>query len=124
LAFAGIALAAPASAQRRPPPEVVFEGTAIEAQAGLPHCGRIAVAGWVTFRVDRVIRGAVPEGVVRLVVGCPEMIAIGRRLRIEADTTGPRAGHFGMYSLVGGIPTDETPTFWSRRTRPVRREGR
>jgi hypothetical protein len=89
------------SAQRQRRPEVVFEGTALENQPDLIRCGDMAIGGWVTFRVDRVIRGPVPRGVVRLVMGCP------------------RTGSYGMYILMNGIPDDAVPTFWERRWRPL-----
>jgi hypothetical protein len=111
-AVLGLALAVSVSAQPRAP--VVFEGTAIATEPNLPRCGDTAVAGWVEFRVERAVRGRVPRGLVRLVVGCPEMIELGARHRIEADTTGPRSGGFGIYGLAP-LPPDSRPTFWVRR---------
>jgi len=113
----------PAGAQRRgrPRPAAILVGTVLEEQTDAPRCGDVAVAVWARVRVDRVIAGRLAAGSqVRIVVGCPGSVVVGRVYRFVVDTV-PRAEHWEIYTLWGDLPRDGLPTFYWRSLREIGR---
>jgi hypothetical protein len=115
LLLVALALPLPAAAQ-------TIEGTALEHEPDLIHCGRLAVAGWVTFRVDRTVSGRAiaPGTVVRVIVQCPTMIRAGTVYRLELATERPRTDEWNMFSQLRPPPDDGVPTYWAAEQRQLR----
>jgi len=110
------------TAQARPTreaPTLVVTGSVLEVQPDAPHCGYLAIAGWIRVRVEAVHRpasGPRPRE-LRLMVQCPASFSVGARHRFDLLTRRPTGEYWGMFQ-VWPAATSPAPTHWVLRLRP------
>src|SRR5436190_21169855 len=109
LAAALVLQAVPALAQDR-----TVEATAVDVEPDLIYCGHLAVAGWVTFRVDHQVAGRrlASGSLIRVIVQCPTHIVRNGAYRLVITGRRPTTDGWEMFSQRGALPSDGLPTYW------------